>query len=52
MEKRLRKKKQLGECVEWGVPVAVARKKKDDFIEQAIEGNGCYGAKRGSEESI
>lgn len=42
MEKRLRKKKHLGEFVEWGVPVAIARKQKDDFIEQAIEGNGCY----------
>ena len=49
MEKRLRKKKHLGEFVEWGVPVAIARKQKDDFIEQAIEGNGCYfgGGRRG-----
>jgi uncharacterized protein YggL (DUF469 family) len=31
MKKRLRKKKHLGEFTEWGVPVAIARKRKDDF---------------------
>ena len=49
MKKRLRKKKHRGEFVEWGVPIAIARNRQDDFdsfldnfIEQAIEGNTCY----------
>ncbi len=49
MRKRLRKKKHRGEFVEWGVPVAIVRTRKDafdgfldEFIEQAIEGNDCY----------
>ena len=59
MKKRLRKKKHLGEFVEWGVPVAIARKQKDDFdsflddfIEQAIEGNGCYFGGGGKEDRL
>jgi uncharacterized protein len=49
MKKRLRKKRHLGEFIEWGVSIAVVRKHQDDFdsflddfIEQAIERNGLY----------
>jgi uncharacterized protein len=47
MRKRLRKKKHLGEFVEWGVPLAVRRRHDEDFdnfledfLTQAIEANG------------
>ncbi len=49
MKKRLRKKKHLHDFKEWGVPVAIKITEGtsfdgflDDFIEQAIESNGCY----------
>ena len=49
MKKRIRKKKHLREYREWGVPIAIKRKREDDFdsflddfIEGAIEGNKCY----------
>jgi uncharacterized protein YggL (DUF469 family) len=59
MKKRLRKKKHLGEFVEWGVPVVIVRKQRDDFdrflddfIQQAIEGNGCYFGGGGKEDRL
>lgn len=59
MKKRLEKKKHLGEFVEWGVTVAVARRRKedfddflDDFIEQAIERNDCYFGGGGKEDRL
>jgi uncharacterized protein YggL (DUF469 family) len=59
MKKRLRKKQHLGEFVEWGVPVVIARRQQDnfdsfldDFIQQAIEGNGCYFGGGGKEDRL
>jgi len=59
MKKRLRKKKHLGEFIEWGMPIAIARKRKedfdnflDDFIKQAIERNGCYFGGGGKEDRL
>jgi uncharacterized protein YggL (DUF469 family) len=59
MKKRLRKKKHLGEFAEWGVPVAIARKRKDDFdsflddfLAQAIEANDCYFGGGGKEDRL
>lgn len=47
MNKRLRKKKHVGEFREWGVPLAVRRRHDEafddflgDFLEQAIEAQG------------
>ena len=49
MNKRLRKKKHLGEFTEWGRQLVIVRNQKDGFdqfldafIEEAIESNGCY----------
>ena len=49
MRKRLRKKKHLGEFIEWDVAVTVNlvpgtdyETFLDDWIEQAIEGNHCF----------
>lgn len=49
MKKRLRKKKHLGEFVEWGVSVAILLQREadfnrflDDFIDEAIERNDCF----------
>ncbi len=59
MKKRLRKKKHLGEFIEWGMPIAIARKRKgdfdnflDDFIEQAIEPNDCYFGGGGKDDRL
>ncbi|QDT80592.1 hypothetical protein Mal35_40640 [Gimesia maris] len=48
MRKRLRKKKHLGEFIDWDVAVTVNlvpgsdyETFLDDWIEQAIEGNHC-----------
>ena len=55
----MRKKKHLGEFIEWGVPIAIARKRKDNFdsfldyfIEHAIEGNDCYFGGGGKEDHL
>lgn len=49
MKKRLRKKKHIGEFVEWGRHLLVSRNTKDNaeefhdaFIFEAIEMNGCF----------
>lgn len=59
MKKRLRKKKHLGEFVEWGVPIAIARRDQDNFdrfldafLEQAIEKNNCYFGGGGKEDHL
>jgi uncharacterized protein len=59
MKKRLRKKRHLGEFVEWGMPITIVRKNKgdfdsflDDFIEQAIERNGLYFGGGGKEDCL
>jgi uncharacterized protein len=59
MKKRLRKKRHLGEFIEWGVPIAIMRTHKndfdsflDDFIEQAIERNGLYFGGGGKEDNL
>ncbi len=59
MKKRLRKKKHLGEFVEWGASVAIVIKHEedfdrflDDFIEEAIEENGCYFGGGGKEDRL
>lgn len=59
MRKRLRKKKHLGEFVEWGGPVVIRRSRQegfeaffDDFLDQAIEGNGCYFGGGGKQDQL
>lgn len=59
MKKRLRKKKHYGEFTEWGRQVTVTRNRKDgfdefldDFIEQAVEANGCYCGGGGSDDKL
>ncbi len=49
MKKRLRKKRHLGEFIEWGRQIIVTRSARDGFDEfmdsfvvEAIEANGCY----------
>jgi uncharacterized protein YggL (DUF469 family) len=49
MKKRLRKKKHVGEFAVFGVPVAIRLVNGtdfdsflDQFLEEAIEANGCY----------
>lgn len=59
MKKRLRKKKHLGEFTEWGRQLVIMRNRKegfdeflDDFIEEAIESNGCYCGGGGKEDKL
>ena len=49
MNKRLRKKKHIGEFAEWGRQLVITRKTADGldefldvFVLEAIEANGCY----------
>jgi len=49
MKKRLRRKKHIGEFAEFGRQLIIKRNQKqgldqflDDFIEEAIEANGCF----------
>lgn len=59
MKKRLRKKKHRGEFTEWGCQLIIRRNRTDGFdefldafIEEAIEGNGCYCGGGGSEDKL
>ncbi len=59
MKKRLRKKKHLGEFIEWGCRFVIVRNCKggfniflDDFIEEAIEANNCYCGGGGKENIL
>jgi uncharacterized protein YggL (DUF469 family) len=59
MKKRLRKKKPWGEFTEFGRQLVVIRNRKDgfdefldDFIEEAIEANGCYCGGGGKEDNL
>ncbi len=59
MRKRLRKKKHIGEFVEWGAAVEIVRTQKagfdaflDEFLDEAIEGNGCYFGGGGKEDRL
>ena len=59
MKKRLRKKKHFGEFVQWGVPITIMRKRKDDFdsflddfVKHALEGNDCYFGGGGKEDRL
>ena len=59
MNKRLRKKKHIGEFTEWGRQLVVVRNRKDGFeefldafIEEAIEANGCYCGGGGKEDKL
>lgn len=59
MKKRLRKKKHFGEFTVWGRLLVILRNRKDgfdeffdDFIEEAIESNGCYCGGGGNEDRL
>ena len=59
MNKRLRKKKHVGEFTEWGRQLIVTRNRKEEFdefldafIEEAIEANGCYCGGGGSDDKL
>jgi uncharacterized protein len=59
MKKRLRKKKRIGEFIEWGRRLVVTRNSKDGFdeffdafIEEAIETNGCFCGGGGKEDNL
>lgn len=59
MKKRLRKKKRVGEFIEWGGRLVVKRNRKDGFdefleafIEEAIETNGCFCGGGGVEDNL
>ena len=59
MKKRLRKKKHCGEFTEWGRQLVIKRNRTDgfdefldDFIEKAIEANGCYCGGGGKEDKL
>jgi uncharacterized protein len=59
MKKRLRKKKRVGEFAEYGRQLIITRNRKDGFdefldafVENAIEGNGCYCAGGGKEDKL
>lgn len=59
MNKRLRKKKHLGEYAEWGRELEISRNAGDGFddfmdifIEEAIGANGCYCGGGGSAEKL
>ena len=59
MNKRLRKKKHRGVFAEWGRQIVITRNRKDkfeefldEFVEQAIEANGCYCGGGGKEDCL
>ena len=59
MKKRLRKKKHLGEFKLLGIEILIKLNSKDafdkfhnDFILQAVEGNGCFFGGGGMEDQI
>lgn len=59
MRKRLRKKRHVGEYTEWGMQFVVNRNRRegfddffDEFIEEAIEANGCYCGGGGKEDRL
>ncbi len=59
MNKRIRKKKRCGEFAEWGRQIVITRNRKDkfeefldEFVEQAIEANGCYCGGGGKEDCL
>ena len=59
MKKRLRKKKHVGEFAEYGRQLIVTRNRKDGFdefldafVEEAIEGSGCYCAGGGKDDKL
>lgn len=59
MNKRLRKKKHIGEFTECGRQLVIMRNRKDGFdefldafIEKAIEANGCYCGGGGKEDKL
>lgn len=59
MKKRLRKKKHVGEFTVWDVPIAIRRTITtdfdsflDDFLDKALEANGCYFGGGGMENHL
>ena len=59
MNRRLRKKKHVGEFTKWGRQIIVKRNRKDGFdefldafIDEAIEANGCYCGGGGKEDQL
>lgn len=59
MKKRLRKKKNVKEFKVWGAPIAIKRTITtdldsflDDFLEKAVETNGCYFGGGGKEDHL
>lgn len=59
MKKRLRKKKHVREFAEYGRHLIVTRDRKDGFdeffyafVEEAIEGSGCYCGGGGKEDKL
>jgi len=59
MNKRLRKKKFIGEFKEWGVSISVTRSTDDDFdvfldefVEQGMEKNACYFTGTSKDDSL
>jgi len=59
MKKRLRKKKHVREFTVWGAPIAIKRTTTtdfdsflDDFLEKAVEANGCYFGGGGKEDHL
>jgi len=59
MNRRLRKKKRIGEFTEWGQQIIVRRNCRDGFdefldafIDEAIEANGCYCGGGGKEDRL
>ena len=59
MKKRIRKKKHLAEFQELGVPIAIKRTQEsnfdaflDEFLKQAIEGNGCCIGGSGNDDRL
>ena len=59
MKKRLRKKKRFGEFAEYGRQLIVTLNRKDGFdeflyafVEEAIEGSGCYCGGGGKEDKL
>ena len=59
MKKRLRKKKHLDEFAQWGRQIVIVLHEEanldaflDDFIDEAIEGNGCFCGGGGPPEAL
>lgn len=59
MKKRIRKKKRCAEFKELGVPIAIKRTQTsnfdaflEEFLKQAIEGNGCYISGSGNDDRL